>query len=559
MKKTKLFKKISTLATIAALAVGCAGCSGTKSQQAATEAVKSGTAAAAQETANNNNVTDAAATTAVTTADGEVLKVAVQSLPATLDANAKVSNAGIQVYYNIYDTLIMRDSSAETPTFVPGLAVSWEQIDDLTWEFKLREGVKFHDGTTMDAEDVVYSMNRVINQEDASYATAHSYLLGNFDRFEKVDDLTVRAYTFNPEPLIENLLSDPNVGISSKEYCESVGLDAASLMPATTGPYKVVSFDPGNSVVLERFDEYWGEKAPFQRIEFKCVSEVISRITALQNGEVDFITNIPPDQEGLLTSKPDIQVHGELMSMYHIYRLNMSHELMDDKNFRAALDYAIDRQALVDSIWMGKAEAATTYQFYEVGDELYIEEREGEITYDLEKAKELLAASDYNGETIQLYDTTDYYTYMDLASQALIDMWKQLGVNAEYIEADDLSTFNKEDMTMRTWSNPLYYQDPMGVLDRHWMPGGEANNCGHFVTTDEYIEQYQIARYSTDVDERLEALNYIYDYFRSETPFLYLYKTYESVATSSKINYEIPNNVRVNTLGFRAGEISVNQ
>lgn len=539
MKKTNLLKRISTLAAMTALAVSCVGCSSTETEVTETT-VKTETAAKVAE-------------------ENEILKVAVQSMPSTLDANASVSNSGIQFYYNIYDTLIMRDSSAETPTFLPGLAKSWEQIDDLTWEFKLREGVKFHDGTTMNADDVVYSMNRVINQEDASYATSHSYLLGNFDRFEAVDDLTVRAYTFNPEPLIENLLSDPNVGISSKEYCESVGLEAASLMPMTTGPYKVVSFDPGNTVVLERFDDYWGEKAPFEKIEFKRVAEVISRITALQNGEVDFITNIPPDQEILLTSNPDIQVHGQLMSMYHIYRLNMNHELMDDKNFRAALDYSIDRQALVDSIWIGKAEAAETYQFYEVGDELYLEEREGEITYDLEKAKELLAASDYNGETIQLYDTTDYYTYMDLASQALIDMWKQIGINAEYVEADDLSTFKKEEMTMRTWSNPLYYQDPMGVLDRHWMPGGEANKCGHFVTTEEYEAQYQIARYSSDLEERKEALNYIYDYFRSETPFLYLYKTYESVATSDEINYEIPHNVRVNTLGFRAGEISVNQ
>ena len=539
MKKINLLKRISTLAAMTALAVSCVGCSSTETAVTETT-VKTETAAKVAE-------------------ENEILKVAVQSMPSTLDANASVSNSGIQFYYNIYDTLIMRDSSAETPTFLPGLAESWKQIDDLTWEFKLRDGVKFHDGTTMNADDVVYSMNRVINQEDASYATSHSYLLGNFDRFEAVDDLTVRAYTFNPEPLIENLLSDPNVGISSKEYCESVGLEAASLMPMTTGPYKVVSFDPGNTVVLERFDEYWGEKAPFEKIEFKRVAEVISRITALQNGEVDFITNIPPDQEILLTSNPDIQVHGQLMSMYHVYRLNMNHELMDDKNFRAALDYSIDRQALVDSIWLGKAEAATTYQFYEVGDELYLEEREGEITYDLEKAKELLAASDYNGETIQLYDTTDYYTYMDLASQALIDMWKQIGINAEYVEADDLSTFKKEEMTMRTWSNPLYYQDPMGVLDRHWMPGGEANKCGHFVTTEEYEAQYQIARYSSDLEERKEALNYIYDYFRSETPFLYLYKTYESVATSDEINYEIPHNVRVNTLGFRAGEISVNQ
>lgn len=556
MKKKNLLKRMSALAMIAALAASCAGCQKAGSAETTTAAANTTTAEAGI-TAGAATETTASDKTAA--AGSEVLKVAVQSLPSTLDANARVGNDGIQFYYNIYDTLIMRDSSADQPTYLPGLAVSWEQIDDLTWEFKLREGVKFHDGTTMNAEDVVYSMNRVINQEDASYATAHNYLLKNFEKFEAVDELTVRAYTYNPESLIENLLSDPNVGISSKEYCEEVGLEAAALMPMTAGPYKVASFDPGNIVVLERFDEYWGEKAPFARIEFKRVPEVISRITALQNGEVDFITNIPPDQEVLLEANPNVELQGQLMSMYHIYRLNMSHELMDDANFRAALDYSIDRQALVDSIWMGKAEAATTYQFYEVGDELYFEEREGEITYDLEKAKELLAASDYNGETIQLYDTSDYYTYMDLASQALIDMWKQIGVNAEYVEADDLSVFNKEDMTMRTWSNPLYYPDPMGVLDRHWMPGGEANLCGHFVTTPEYEAVYEVARYSTDLEERKEALNSIYDYFRSETPFLYLYKTYESVATSNKINYNIPKNVRVNTLGLRAGEISVEQ
>lgn len=537
MNMKKLVKRFLTSAAALTIAVGSLGCGGTeKAPEAATD--------------TTNEV--------ASSGEDAVLKVAVQSLPATLDASAAVSNAGIQVYYNIYDTLIMRDTSSEEVSYLPGLAESWKQVEELVWEIKLRDDVVFHDGSALDAEDVCYSLNRVINEEDASYATTHSYLLANFEKFEAVDELTVRAYTYNEEPLFESLLSDPNVGISSKEYCESVGLEEASLAPVTTAPYKVVSFEPGQSVVLERFDDYWGEAAPFERIEITCIPEIISRITALQNGEVDFITNIPPDQESMLESNSNVNIVGEVLDMYHIYRLNMSHELTDDANLRAALDYAIDRQSLVDTIWLGKAEVATTYQFEEVGD-LYLEEREGEITYDLEKAKELLEASDYNGEVIQLYDTTDYYTYADLAAQAVIDMWSQIGVNAEYIEADDLSTFAKEDMTLRTWSNPLYYVDPMGVLDRHWIPGGEANLCGHFVTTDEYIEQYNIARYSTDTEERKEALEYIYDYFRSETPFIYLYKPYESVAFSNTINYEIPNNVRSYTLGFRAGEISINQ
>ena len=547
MRRNKLIKKVLSLVTVATLALSCAGC-GSTGESAGSGSAQSTTSKAEQSVKKSSETADTVST------DG-VLKVAVQSLPATLDASASVSNAGIQVYYNIYDTLIMRDTSADETKFLPGLAKSWEQVDDLTWEFKLREDVKFHDGSTLDAEDVCYSMNRVINQESADYATTKSYLLANFEKFEAVDELTVRAYTYNTEPLIESLLSDPNVGISSKEYCESVGLEQAALEPITTAPYKVVSFEPNQSVVLERFGDYWGEQAPFEKIEITCIPEIVSRITALQNGEVDFITNIPPDQESMLASNDNVTMLGEVLPMYHIYRLNMSHENTDDANLRAALDYSIDRQAIVDSIWLGKAEAATTYQFKDC-EEYYLSEREGEITYDLEKAKECLAASDYNGEVIQIYDTTDYYTYADLAAQTVIDMWKQIGINAEYVEADDLSTFDKAEMTARTWSNPLYYQDPMGVLDRHWVPGGEAAECGHFLTTKEYEEQYQIARYSTDTQERKTALASLYDYFREETPFIYLYKPYESVAMTKNISYSIPNNARAYTLGFRAGEIS---
>ena len=285
MRRNKLIKKVLSLVTVATLALSCAGC-GSTGESAGSGSAQSTTSKAEQSAKKSSETADTVST------DG-VLKVAVQSLPATLDASASVSNAGIQVYYNIYDKMIMRDTSADETKFLPGLAKSWEQVDDLTWEFKLREDVKFHDGSTLDAEDVCYSMNRVINQESADYATTKSYLLANFEKFEAVDELTVRAYTYNTEPLIESLLSDPNVGISSKEYCESVGLEQAALEPITTAPYKVVSFEPNQSVVLERFGDYWGEQAPFEKIEITCIPEIVSRITALQNGEVDFITNIP--------------------------------------------------------------------------------------------------------------------------------------------------------------------------------------------------------------------------------------------------------------------------
>lgn len=486
----------------------------------------------------------------------EELRVGAQTLPSTLDANASVSNAGIQVYYNIYDTLIMRNPFSQELEFVPGLAESWEQISDLTWEIKLRPNVKFHDGTTMNAEDVAYSLNRVINEEDPSYATAHSYLLSNFETFEVMDELTVHAHTFKTEPLFEHLLSDPNAGISSKEYVEEVGIDQASIAPITTGPYKVEAFEPGQSVQLVRFDEYWGEQAPFSKINFTLIPEISSRITALQNNEVDMITSVPADQDAVFAGNDNIKLVGTIYPMYHIYRFNMSNPITDDPNLRAALDYAIDRKTLVDSIWDGKAEHATAFQFADYGEPLYLADKQ-DIEYDLEKAKELIAASDYNGEIIEIYNTSDYYTYADLAAQAVVNMWKEIGVNAKLVEVDDLSSVPNEDKELRTWSNPLYYVDPMGVIERHWSPTGEASASGDFIPSDEYTKQFEIARYSTDENERVAALESLLEFYRAETPFIYLYKPYESLAMNSAFDYEVPRNLRAHTLAFRAGEIKV--
>jgi len=484
----------------------------------------------------------------------EHFRIAVQAMPETLDANATISNVGAQVFYNIYDTLVMRDTHADEVKFIPGLAESWELIDELIWEIKLRPNVKFHDGSIMTAEDVAYSMNRVINGEDPSYLTARGYLLSNFVKFEAIDDVVLHAHTIRPEPLFEHLMSDPNAGISKKAYVESVGIDAAALAPITTGPYRVTSFEPGQRVELERFDDFWGEKAPFHRVTYTLIPEIISRITALLNGEVDFITNIPPDMELMLGGNPEVKLVGGRLALYHIYRINMNNEVVSNADLRAALCYAIDRQALVDALWEGKAEVAISAQHSDYGEPLYIAEM-CDMQYDIEKAKELLTKSGYNGEIIRVFNVAHYYLYIDLASLAMIDMWRAIGVNAEFIEVESFSAV-PADAELRSWSNPLYYVDPMGFIERHWAPHSEPVINNVFVPTEEYNAQFEIARYSTDVNRRVEALKEMYRFYRENTPFIFLYKPYESNGMNVAVQYEIPKNVRAHTIGLRAGEIN---
>jgi peptide/nickel transport system substrate-binding protein len=222
---------------------------------------------------------------------------------------------------------------------------------------------------------------------------------------------------------------------------------------------------------------------------------------------------------------------------------------------RAALDFAIDREALVNSIWDGKAEPASSYQFDTYSEELRFPDRE-DITYDPDLARQLVEESSYNGETIRIYNTTDYYTYADLAAQAIIDMWDDIGVSGQLVQVDSVSDSDNEELEIRTWSNPLYYNDPMGVIERHWSPTGEAVNLGHFTATDDYSDAFHTVRYDLDEEARAAALEEVFDYYREQTPFIYLYMPYESLAMRANINYTEPNHLRPYQLSFRAGDIS---
>jgi peptide/nickel transport system substrate-binding protein len=227
------------------------------------------------------------------------LRIALQSFDdGTPGLNSHMTpNAQAAMLTSIHEALIEREPYASPLKFRPALATSWKKISPTVWEMKLRKGVKFHDGSIMEAKDVEFTLNRIWKISRPEFSGVQGRFFYNFDRVEVVDPLTVRVHTKKPEPLFEVLLSARNASIVSKEYNEKVGYEKANLMPIGAGPYKVVSFKPRVELVLERFDDYYGEKAPLDRIVFKMVPEISSRITALVNKEVDFITNNPPERQ----------------------------------------------------------------------------------------------------------------------------------------------------------------------------------------------------------------------------------------------------------------------
>ena len=164
---------------------------------------------------------------------------------------------------NIYDSLILQD---EQQKLTPSLAVSWEAVDDTTWEFKLREGVKFHDGSDFNADDVIFTANRAPNVPNSPSGFG-TYLKGK--TFKKVDDYTVQVTTEKPYPLMPVDLSQ--IWIISNEVGEDVTTADFNSGEAAigTGQYKFVEWKPGDRILIERNEDYWGTKADFEQIEVR--------------------------------------------------------------------------------------------------------------------------------------------------------------------------------------------------------------------------------------------------------------------------------------------------
>ncbi len=465
-------------------------------------------------------------------------------------------NAQAAMLTSFHEALIERDPYSKPMKFLPGLATSWKLVSPTVMEMKLRKGVKFHDGSTLEAKDVEFTLNRIWKRTRPEFSGVQGRYFYNFDRVEVVDPLTIRIHTKRPEPLIEVLLSARNASITSKEYNERVGYEKADLMPIGAGPYKVVSFRPRQELVLERFNDYYGDKAPLDRIVFKMIPEISSRITALVNNEVDFITNIPPDQEAPLQNRKDVKLVGVAWPMFHVYVLNMSHPVTGNKKLRQAMTLSIDRAALVNGLWQGKGSVPKAHQFKEYGEPLYMPELEV-IKYDPEKARQLVKESGYDGTPVLLTLNPHYYTYGDHAAQAIAEMWQKVGINVKIQQIDSFpSDLQKGGIMIRPWSNPMYYPDPMGAFDTHWSKDGWPYRQKMFTPKDpRWDELYAKARFSTNVQERREAYAEMNRIAQDEVPYILLYQPYESYAMRSDIEWKVPTNYRPYDLTFRAGYI----
>ena len=492
------------------------------------------------------------------------LKVGSANMPSYLDPGRDHSNVGSQFYYNTFDVLIDKDADKAESSFRPGLATEWKLIEPTVMELKLRDDVYFQNGDKMTADDVIFSLNRMFQPAFKPYIVRAKDRLGNFDRAEKVDDYTIRIVAKRPEPLWETLINMQQLMIVPEKYikgltgdpqvAEDSDYEAFSLAPVGTGPYKISQFIPGEKIVWERQEQFWGDKAPFDKVSVSYIPEMASRITALKNREVDLITNVPPDQLSTIEADSNLKVASNVTPLFHVLIFNTQNEVMKNPKFRQALSLAVDRDTLNEALWQGKAVVPSTHTYKQFG-ELYMPELKT-FEYDLEKARKLLAESGYNGEEIRMDTSAVYYTNGLLAMQAVAEMWNNIGIKTR-INVDDKWTGNDPTMMVRNWSNPMYFADPFGSFGVMWAPGGPSEGEGRFKTDEAYGKTWEKFRFSDNVADRKSAYAELMDRIKQDPPFLVLYQPFESWAMQKGIQWGPKPGHIPYVLDFRAGSISV--
>src|SRR5690625_2383438 len=274
-----------------------------------------------------------------------------------LDPHVLNDNTSMQVSKMIYSALLKYD---ENNDIVGDVAEDWEVSDDgLEWTFYLRDGVTFHDGAKLDAEAVKKNFERVLDENNALVHRAYFEMITDI---EVIDDLTIVFKTDEPFAPFEAHMSVTGAGIISPNAIDEFGNDLGQNVDSIigSGPYKIVEWNKDEQMVLERFDDYHGDTPPTKRIVYKPILEDSTRLIALETGEVDVIQGIPANELERLESLDNVVVSSEIGNGNRFFRFDTSKAPLDDPLVRQAISYAVDRNAIVDNLFPGAAQVATS-------------------------------------------------------------------------------------------------------------------------------------------------------------------------------------------------------
>ena len=469
--------------------------------------------------------------TAFAQVDKDTIVVGITADLVNLDPHNFRHRETETILRNIYDGLVTRGPDMQP---VPELAETITQIDPTTWEFRLRRGVKFHDGTEMTAHDVAFSINRYVQEGAmAGQTSPRKDLLGPVTHAEAIDDYTVRVYLSSPWSvflpyLVHHMVVPASVGDGLVEH------------PIGTGPFKFVEWVRGSHVVLERFDDYYGGApelgrsgpAPARRVIFRVIPENATRLAALMAGEIDIMTNVPVHAIAEIARHPNLELRPVMGTRSYFTEFNVRRPPFNDVRVRQAINYAIDVDLVVEQLLDGLGQPLTTILSplsFGHNDELK------PYPYDPEKARALLAEAGYpNGFTFELSvedrrrDVAEAYAFMlsQIGVTANVRVWGDYSSMVEAMRRGEL------DAMMTDWGDST--MDPTGIFVPKLRTGDRGNFGGYSnPAVDALIE---FAETTPNPEERAAAYRAAQRIVYQEAPMLFEYITQELYAQNKALS-----------------------
>jgi peptide/nickel transport system substrate-binding protein len=448
-----------------------------------------------------------------TPARAEPLTVGLASFPESLQAGLS-TNVALNIGRQLMSGLVARNNAGE---IVPDLAERWELVNDTTWRFHLRHGVKFHDGVVFTSDDVKYTLDHALDPKSAYGLAGRISAINNVTI---VDPYTVDIGTAKPFPTLVVALAD--IVIEPKLYAEKVGPEAQRRHPIGTGPFAFKSYIPGDRLELVASPDYWRGKPAIEDVIFRLIPEASTRIASLLSGETQIVEEVPVDFIDQVQSNPKLGIAAVSTSVGLILTYDVTKPPFDNPKVREAMDLAVDKELIRKEILKGKGEVLqgqllTSNTF---GFNPEVKAR----GFDPKRAKQLLAEAGYpNGFTTSISTMSGrYLSDVDIAN-AVSGMLNEVGIKVN-INVMESGIF------LKNLGSPA--RDLGSIYMIGWYSFGDADfamtwftqaNKRTAWTNPEFDQLFTKARSTNDVEARKAAYARMAEIMHAENPSMFLF------------------------------------
>ena len=493
---------------------------------------------------------------AVTAAHAQPVQITI-ALPAeatTMDPGRSTQVLTVNYFVNLYDTLTRWDTALKLQ---PGLATSWKSLNDTTWEFTLRPGVKFHDGSPFTAEDVKATLERNLVPGKtvvvAGFATIQAV--------EIVSPTTVRIVTKKPDPLLLVRMAQMGSQILPARLTTDDGVKQLARRPVGTGAYRFVEWVKDERLVMEANRDWWGweGRAPaIDRVIWKPIPDDFPRIVALEKGEADIISNVPPDRMKALADGATTRIVSAPATRTVTFWMNATQPPLSDKRVRQALHHGLDVNGLIKNLYAGMGKPfsgglADTDFGYNAALKPY--------PFDQARAKQLLAeAGRAGGIDVTLYAGSGTMVNDKFLLEAIADMWAKVGIRAK-VEMMEMGARQRMNNERTVPPNGIMLINPQstlldadGSLWRLFHPNGFGGK--YWVGSQpgqRFHELMEQGRTTLDPKKRREAYTEATQIIHDEKPWLELFQEVVVYGTSKRVRFKVRPDYRLIVSEMTAG------